>query len=112
MQVERLRSRGAVHVRATRRSLDGATLPGGGYAISQKVVGVDKQTYLFRHPFTGVIKAYKKITPVQAETANTLLVQAAGDCRWYVDPLPTVIPRSETFKKIQTSCAEVVDGRR
>ena len=73
---------------------------------------MDKQTYLFRHPFTGVVKAYKKMTPVQAETANTLLVQAAGDCRWYVDPLPTVIPRSETFRKIQTSCAEVVDGRR
>ena len=70
---------------------------------------MDKQTYLFRHPFTGVVKAYKKMTPVQAETANTLLMQAAGDCRWYVDPLPTVIP---PFGDVREKSDQLRGGRR
>lgn len=74
--------RGTVRVRATRRSPEKATLHGRGSAASQKVVGVEKQMYVFRHQFTGVVKAYKAMTSAQAETANILLVQAAGDCRW------------------------------
>lgn len=61
---------------------------------------MEKQRYLFRHQFTGVVKAYKAMTSAQAETANACLVQEAGDCRWYFDPLPTAIPLFGDFQEL------------
>lgn len=86
------------------------------------MLDVDKQTYLFRHQFTGVIKVYKEMTLAQAKAANGLLSRDASNCRWFPDSL-TATPLFSDFpepaamlsaddERRYVGSAEVVDGRR
>lgn len=59
---------------------------------------MEKQTYLFRHPFTGVVKVYKEMTLAQARAANVQLSRDASDCRWFLDPL-TATPLFGNFQE-------------
>ena len=82
---------------------------------------MEKQTYVFRHQFSGVVKVYKEMTLAQARAANGQLSRNASNCRWFPDPL-TATPLFGDFQeqavmlsaddeRRYVGSAEVADGR-
>jgi hypothetical protein len=51
-----------------------------------------KHTYLYQHQFTGLVKAYKTMSSIQAKAANLELSTELNNCRWVLDPLATAGP--------------------
>jgi hypothetical protein len=52
------------------------------------------QKYLFQHQLTGAVKAYKRMTPEQAEAANLKLFRETHLCCWVLEPLAVCPPEA------------------
>lgn len=82
---------------------------------------MEKQTYVFRHQFTGVVKVYKEMTLAQARAANGQLSRDVSNCRWFLDPLTATplfgnfqeqaVMSSSDDERRYVGSAEVVDAR-